>query len=162
MQSTARFWAAMGIVAGAGLVLALLPALGGWTSGLRLRISPGTLLLGVRCRRSSSAGWILLATQPGNGWHEGRFVSWSHDLGLMGIVHALGLWHGALAFGFGVVLGMSLDAVPVVERGRRRGRRERSSTGARRVAARRAADRRSATRSGATRSRRATASSPAE
>ena len=47
VQSTARFWAAMGIVAGGGLVLALLPALGGWTSGLRLRISPGALLLGV-------------------------------------------------------------------------------------------------------------------
>jgi hypothetical protein len=62
-----------------------------------------------------ATGWILLATQPGNGWHEGRFVSWSHDLGLMGIVHAVGLWHGALAFGLGVVVGMSLDALPVVE-----------------------------------------------
>src|SRR6185295_6114086 len=110
-------WVAMGIVAGGGLVLSLLPALGGWTSGLRLRISPGALLLGV-LPALVVAGWILLATQPGNGWHEGRFVSWSHDLGLMGIVHAVGLWPGAIAFGFGVVLGMSLDAlpVPVVER----------------------------------------------
>jgi len=95
-------------------VLSLLPALGGWTSGLRLRISPGALLLGV-LPALVATGWILLATQPGNGWHEGRFVSWSHDLGLMGIVHAIGLWHGALAFGFGVVVGMSLDALPVVE-----------------------------------------------
>jgi hypothetical protein len=115
VQSTTRFWAAMGIVAGGGLVLALLPALGGWTSGLRLRISPGALLLGV-LPALVVTGWILLATQPGNGWHEGRFVSWSHDLGLMGIVHALGLWHGALAFGFGVVLGLSLDSLPVIER----------------------------------------------
>ena len=115
VQSTARFWAAMGIVAGGGLVLALLPALGGWTSGLRLRLSPGALLLGV-LPALVVTGWILLATQPGNGWHEGRFVSWSHDLGLMGVVHALGLWHGALALGFGVVLGLSLDSLPVVER----------------------------------------------
>lgn len=114
-QSTARFWAAMGIVAAGGLVLALLPALGGWTSGLRLRISPGALLLGVLPALVVTA-WILLATQPGSGWHEGRFVSWSHDLGLMGVIHALGLWHGALAFGFGAVLGMSLDAVPAIER----------------------------------------------
>ncbi len=114
VQSTGRFWAAMGSVAGGGFVLALLPALGGWTHGLRLRISPGALLLGV-VPALVATGWILLATQPGNGWHEGRFVSWSHDLGLMGIVHAVGLWHGALAFGLGVVVGMSLDALPVVE-----------------------------------------------
>ena len=58
----------------------LLPALGGWTSGLRLRISPGALLLGVLPALVVTA-WILLATQPGSGWHEGRFVSSSHDLG---------------------------------------------------------------------------------
>jgi hypothetical protein len=112
MQSTLRFWASLGIVAAAGLVLALAPVLGGWTSGLRLRISPGTFVLGfvpvLVC-----VGWILMATQPGSGWHEGRIVSWSHSLGLMGVIHALGLWHGALAFGFGFVLGTTLDAVPV-------------------------------------------------
>ncbi len=58
------------------------------------------------------AGWILMATQPGNGWHEGTMVSWSHDIGLMGVIHSLGLWHGVLAFGFGLVLGSCLDAVP--------------------------------------------------
>jgi len=40
-------------------------------------------------------------------------VTWSHDAGLMGLVHSLGLWHGVLAFGFGLVLGMSLDTVAV-------------------------------------------------
>ena len=95
----------------AGLVLALAPVLGGWTSGLRLRLSPGTFLLGF-LPVLVVVGWILLATQPGNGWHEGTIVSWSHDIGLMGIVHDLGLWHGVLAFGFGLVLGTCLDAVP--------------------------------------------------
>ena len=110
--STPRFWAEMGIVAGAGLVLALAQVLGGWTKGLRLRISPGTFVLGfvpvLVC-----VGWILMATQPGTGWHEGKVVSWSHDAGLMGVVHSLGLWHGVLAYGFGLVLGMSFDTVPV-------------------------------------------------
>jgi hypothetical protein len=110
-QSTVRFWEEMGIVAAAGLVLALAPVLGGWTSGLRLRLSPGTFVLGF-LPVLVVAGWILLATQPGNGWHEGTMVSWSHDIGLMGIVHSLGLWHGVLAFGFGLVLGSCLDAVP--------------------------------------------------
>src|SRR5262249_1445932 len=58
-------------------------------------------------------GWILMATQPGNGWHEGTVVRWSHDMGLMGLIHNLGLWHGVLAFGFGLVLGTTVDAVPV-------------------------------------------------
>jgi hypothetical protein len=111
--TTPRFWAEMGIVAGAGLVLALAHALGSWTKGLRMRISPGTFLLGfvpvLVC-----VGWILMATQPGKGWHEGQVVTWSHNAGLMGVVHALGLWHGVLAFGFGLVLGMSFDSVPAV------------------------------------------------
>jgi hypothetical protein len=111
VQSTGRFWAAMGIVAAAGAVLALAPVLGGWTNGLRVRLSPGTLLLGFLPGLVAVA-WILLATQPGTGWHEGRFVSWSHSLGLMGAIHALGLWHGALALGLGLVLGTTVDAVP--------------------------------------------------
>jgi len=111
-QSTARFWEEMGIVAGAGLVLALAPVLGGWSSGLRLRMSPGTFLLGF-IPVLVVVGWILMATQPGNGWHEGTIVRWSHDLGLMGLIHDLGLWHGVLALGFGLVLGTTVDAVPV-------------------------------------------------
>jgi hypothetical protein len=111
-QSTARFWESMGIVAVAGLALALAPVVGGWTKGLRLRFSPGTFILGF-LPVAIVVGWILLATQPGTGWQEGRLVSWSHDLGLMGVIHAVGLWHGVLAFGFGIVLGTTLDAVPI-------------------------------------------------
>jgi hypothetical protein len=33
----------------------------------------------------------------------------------MGGVHAIGLWHGVLAFGFGLVLGFCFDAVPALE-----------------------------------------------
>jgi hypothetical protein len=86
--------------------------LGGWSSGLRLRLSPGTFLLGF-VPVLVVVGWILMATQPGNGWHEGTVVRWSHDIGLMGLIHDLGLWHGVLAFGFGLVLGTTMDAVPV-------------------------------------------------
>jgi hypothetical protein len=116
VQTTGRFWGAMGIVAGAGLAFALLPALGGGTHrAARLRLSPGTFLFGF-LPTLVVVGWILMATQPGNGWHEGTVASWSRDIGVMGLVHSLGLWHGALALGFGAVLGMSLDSVPAVER----------------------------------------------
>jgi hypothetical protein len=112
VQTVTRFWESMGIVAGAGLVLALSQVVGGWTKGGgRLRLSPGTFLLAflpvLVC-----VGWILMATQPGNGWHEGTITSWSRSIGIMGLVHSLGLWHGVLAFGFGLTLGLTLDTVP--------------------------------------------------
>ncbi len=110
-QTTARFWEEMGIVAAAGLVLALAPVLGGWTSGLVLRLSPGTFVLGF-LPVLVVVGWILMASQPGSGWHEGTVVSWSHDIGLMGVIHSLALWHGVLAFGFGLTLGSCVDSVP--------------------------------------------------
>ena len=110
MQSTARFWGSLGIVAAAGLVLALAPVLGGWTTGLRLRFSRGTFLLGF-LPVLVAVGWILMATQPGNGWHEGTIASWSESLGIMGVVHALGLWHGALAVDH-IAAGGRFDASP--------------------------------------------------
>lgn len=112
-QAVGRFWAAMGIVAAAGLIVALAQALGGWTKGLRLRPSPGTFLFAfvpvLIC-----VGWILMASQPGHGWEEGTVTSWTHGMGLTGLVHDLALWHGVLAFGFGLVLGLTFDAIPVV------------------------------------------------
>jgi hypothetical protein len=111
MQTTGRFWLSLAIVAAAGLVIALANHIGSWTKGLRLRLSPGTFVLAflpvLVC-----AGWILLATQPGQGWEEGRLASWSNSLGVLGVVHSLGLWRGVLAFGVGLLLGLSLDGVP--------------------------------------------------
>jgi hypothetical protein len=111
-QSDRRFWAEMGIVAGAGLVIALSQVIGGWTKGLRLRVSPSTFLLAF-LPVLIVVGWILMASQPGHGWYEGTFVSWSRNAGILGLVHDLALWHGVLAFGFGLVLGLSFDTVPV-------------------------------------------------
>lgn len=110
-QTTGRFWLALTIVAGAGLLIALANHVGTWTKGLTLRMSPGTFALAflpvLVC-----VGWILLANQPGSGWQEGRIDSWSNSIGILGIVHSVGLWHGVLAFGFGLMLGLSLDGVP--------------------------------------------------
>lgn len=114
MQTTERFWISMAIVAGAGLLIALANHVGTWTKGLRLRMSPGTFALAflpvLVC-----VGWILIANQPGNGWQEGRLDSWSNSIGILGVVHSIGLWHGVLAFGLGLMLGLSLDGVPASE-----------------------------------------------
>ena len=110
-QTDGRYWAELAIVAGAGLVLAVSQFVGNWTKGLRVRLSLGTLVFGL-VPVLVCVGWILIAGQPGNGWEEGRIVSWSGHIGLTGIVHDLALWQGVLAFGLGLVLGLSLDAVP--------------------------------------------------
>jgi hypothetical protein len=106
-----RFWVSMAIVAGAGFLIALATHVGTWTKGLRLRMSPTTFIAAflpvLVC-----VGWVLLASQPGNGWEEGRVDSVSSSLGILGIVHSLGVWAGVLAFGFGVMLALSLDGVP--------------------------------------------------
>jgi hypothetical protein len=110
-QTTGRFWLAMAIVAAGGLLIALMNHVGTWTKGLRLRLSPSTFALAfvpvLVC-----VGWILMASQPGNGWQEGRIHSWSSSIGILGLVHDVGLWSGVLAFGFGLVLGLSFDGVP--------------------------------------------------
>ncbi|MDX6480450.1 MAG: hypothetical protein QOG85_960 [Gaiellaceae bacterium] len=109
-----RFWIAMAIVAGAGFLLALATHVGTWTKGLQLRMSPTTFLVAfipvLVC-----VGWILLASQPGNGWGEGQIHSWSTSLGILGIVNAVGVWTGVLAFGFGTMLALSFDGVPAPE-----------------------------------------------
>ena len=116
MQTTSRFWLSLALVAGAGLLIALANHVGTWTKGLRLRLSPSTFTLAflpvLVC-----VGWILIATQPGHGWQEGRLDSWSNSIGIMGLVHAIGLWHGVLAFAFGLMLGLSFDGVPAPEPG---------------------------------------------
>jgi hypothetical protein len=110
-QTTGRFWLAMAIVAASGLLLALASHVGMWTKGLRLRLSPTTFVFAflpvLVC-----VGWILIASQPGHGWQEGRIHSWSDSIGILGLVHSVGLWRGVLALGFGLVLGLSFDAVP--------------------------------------------------
>ena len=111
MQTTGRFWLSMAVVAGAGLLIALANHVGTWTKGLRLRMSPGTFALAF-LPVMIVGGWILVATQPGSGWEEGRLHSWSTSAGILGVVHAIGLWHGVIAFAIGLMLGLSFDGVP--------------------------------------------------
>lgn len=112
--STGGYWAAYGIVAGAGLVLALTQLRG------RGGHPPGTFLLAflpvLIC-----AGWVLLAMQPNGDWFRNHILSWSGDIGIRGVVTDIGTWVGVLAFGIGYVFGTVLEPSMV-------GRRERAMT----------------------------------
>jgi hypothetical protein len=108
LDQTSEFWAAMGLVAGAGLALGLSQLFGGWTKWGIPVLSPGVFLLAF-VPTAIIVGWILLATQPAGGWQQSRFEGWSDDLGILGFVQDMGPFSAALALGLGLVLAFSFD-----------------------------------------------------
>jgi hypothetical protein len=108
LTSTSEFWGAMGLIAAAGLALGLSQLFGGWTKwGLPI-LSPGVFLLAF-IPAAIVVGWVLIATQPENGWQQGRIAGWSDDIGITGLVTDLGMFPAALAMGLGIVLAFSFD-----------------------------------------------------
>ena len=108
LAETGEYWAAMGIIAGAGAVLGLSQLLGGWTKWGAPTISPSVLLLAF-LPALVVVGGILVATRP-TGAEEGEQVAgWIRDIGLGGLAEDLVAWQGVLAFGLGVVASFVLD-----------------------------------------------------
>jgi hypothetical protein len=108
LTSTNEFWAAMGLIAAAGLVLGLSQLFGGWTKWGLPVMSPGVFLLAF-IPTAIVVGWILLATQPDGGWQQERFTGWSGDLGITGFVNDMGVFPAALAMGLGIVFAFTFD-----------------------------------------------------
>lgn len=108
LGSTGEYWAAMGILVGAGVCLGLSQLLGGWTKWGAPTISPGVFLLGF-LPAFVAVGSILVATRP-TGTDEGEQVAeWIRDIGLGGLAGDLIVFQGVLAFGLGVVFTFTFD-----------------------------------------------------
>ena len=108
LGSTGEYWAAMGILAGAGAVLGLSQLLGGWTKWGAPTMSLGVLLLAF-VPTLVAVGGILVATRP-TGTDEGEDVAgWIRDIGLGGLAENLFVFQGVLAFGLGVVFAFTFD-----------------------------------------------------
>jgi hypothetical protein len=105
-EGPAEYWATYGLVAAAGLTMALSQVLGGWTKWGWPRLSPGVFLLGF-LPVAFVGVWVLFAEQPGD--PALATESWSEDLGVGGVVAALGELVAAVAFGVGLVLGLTFD-----------------------------------------------------
>jgi hypothetical protein len=104
-HSTGGYWAAYGVVAGAGLVFAL--------SQLRgRRGNPPVMLTLAFLPVLVVAGWVLVAMQPHDDWLRAHVLAWSGDLGVRDVVERVGVWLGVLAFGVGYTLGLSLEPAP--------------------------------------------------
>jgi hypothetical protein len=111
-NTVGRFWASIGIVAGAGLVLALMRMTGGLGRGLRPYLSPSVFVLAF-VPVFIVVAWTLLATQPAGGWEHGTIVSYSRSVGIMHLIRDLAIYDAVLAFGTGLVLGLSFGSIPV-------------------------------------------------
>jgi hypothetical protein len=102
------FWAEYGLIAAAGLVMALSQLLGGWTKWGWPRISAPFLLTAFLPIALVSL-WIVLAAEPGNGWFHRHVLSWSNDIGINGLVDDLKEYVAVFSFGIGLVFGFTFD-----------------------------------------------------
>ena len=104
-----EYWATYGVVAGAGLVMALSQLLGGWTKWGRPSFSPTVFLLAF-VPTLVAVAWILLFHQPHSTLFRGHVTSWSNNIGIHGFVKDMGgNLLTMLAFGLGLVFGFSFD-----------------------------------------------------
>ncbi|SRR6266508_713238 len=111
------YWARIGLVAGAGLVMALSQLLGGWTKWGWPRLSLPVLVIGFVPVAVVSL-WIILAGEPSNGWFHNHVMAWTGDIHVSGLVTDLLYYIPVLAFGSGLVFGYSLDTTGPVVRDR--------------------------------------------
>jgi hypothetical protein len=109
---TGGYWAVMGVLAAAGLALALarLP-----DTGVRTLVpSLHTFVFGF-IPALIAAGWVIVATQPHGNWFRRHVLSWSGDIGITRVVRDLEPFAIVLALGVGVVLGLVFQRRVVAE-----------------------------------------------
>ncbi len=106
--TSGEYWAALGLVAAAGLTMALSQLLGGWTKWGWPRVSAKVFLLAF-LPTLILGGWVLAAGDPGDSWFGRHVGSWSEDIGIDGVVADFGTMIPAIAFGIGLVFGFTFD-----------------------------------------------------
>jgi hypothetical protein len=107
-HKTGGYWAVYGLIAAAGLVMALSQLLGGWTKWGFPRLSANVFLLAF-IPVLVVAGWVIVAGQPHPNWLRNHIVNWSGDIHIRGLVNDLKEYIPVLAFGIGLVFGYTFD-----------------------------------------------------
>jgi hypothetical protein len=103
-DGTAGYWTWLGLLASAGLVLALSQLLGGWTKWGWPRLSIPVFALGF-LPALVAGGLVLLYAQPDGGSGSGLAA----DFGLEGLGDDLTGVLPAIAFGLGLLFGFTFD-----------------------------------------------------
>jgi hypothetical protein len=106
--SNGGYWAVYGLIAAAGLTMALSQLLGGWTKWGLPRLSVNVFLVAF-IPVLVAAGWVIVAKQPHGNWFRDHVLSWSDDISIDGLVRDLGEYVSVLAFGIGLTFGFSFD-----------------------------------------------------
>lgn len=102
------YWAIVGLIAAAGLTMAFSQILGGWTKWGWPRIS-GSVFLVAFIPVLIAAGWVILAGQTVPNWFSRHATSWADDIGLGGLLGDMLKAIPVLAFGTGLVFGLTFD-----------------------------------------------------
>lgn len=106
--SNGSYWTIVGLLAAAGLTMAFSQILGGWTKWGWPRISGGVFLVAF-IPVLIAAGWVILAGQTVPNWFSRHATSWAGDIGLGGLLGDLLKAIPVLAFGTGLVFGLTFD-----------------------------------------------------
>jgi hypothetical protein len=102
------YWTIVGLLAAAGLTMAFSQILGGWTKWGWPRIS-GSVFLVAFIPVLIAAGWVILAGQTVPNWFSRHATSWAGDIGLGGLLGDMLKTIPVLAFGTGLVFGLTFD-----------------------------------------------------
>ena len=102
------YWGIVGLMAGAGLIMALSQLLGGWTKWGWPRLSASVFLIAFVPVAVVSL-WIILVGEPHAGWFHNHVMAWTRDIHVSGLVTDMLTYIPVLAFGTGLVFGFSFD-----------------------------------------------------
>ena len=102
------YWAIMGVLAGAGLVMALSQLLGGWTKWGWPRLSASFFLF-VFVPVAIVSLWVIVAGEPSNAWLHRHVLAWSGDIHVRGVLNDVMRYIPVFAFGAGLVFGFTFD-----------------------------------------------------
>jgi hypothetical protein len=107
-HTTGGYWAVYGLIAAAGLTMALSQLFGGWTKWGWPTLSAQVLLLGF-LPVLIAGGWIVLGHQPHPNWFRNHVLAWSGDIGIRDFVTEMTEYVAVIAFGIGLTFGFTFD-----------------------------------------------------
>src|SRR5919197_4563798 len=102
------YWGIVGLIAGAGLIMALSQLLGGWTKWGLPRLSASVFLFAF-VPVAIVGLWVIFAGEPHHGWFHNHVMAWTRDIHVSGLVTDMLTYIPVLAFGAGLGFGFSFD-----------------------------------------------------